>query len=123
MTKVYLAGKMTGLTGQEIINNFRLADVLLTSYDYDVVNPAEIDQAILENESGIHDPDPQDYEQWMKRDLELLEECDAICLIAGWQDSAGAKRELARAVMAGLSVMTVIYDDKDGLPCAVRVTP
>lgn len=42
---------------------------------------------------------------WLNGDLELLRRCDAIYLIEGWEDSAGAKAELQEALRCNIPVL------------------
>jgi hypothetical protein len=41
---------------------------------------------------------------WLDGDLELLRRCDAVLLVAGYQESAGTHREIREAVDAGIPV-------------------
>ena len=41
----------------------------------------------------------------MIRDLEALQSCTHIALIAGWEDSPGAQREKLEAERLGLEIM------------------
>ena len=41
---------------------------------------------------------------WLKGDLEILKRCDAIYMIEGWKDSAGAQKELIIAKENGLEI-------------------
>lgn len=47
---------------------------------------------------------------WLAGDLVLLERCDAILMLPGWEDSSGAKLEKAYAVDKGLSVFYTVPD-------------
>lgn len=51
---------------------------------------------------------PHEYEFWMEQDDVWLAECDAILRLEG--ESAGADREVERALELGLSVYTSIFD-------------
>jgi len=42
--------------------------------------------------------------QWLKGDLVMLERCDAILMVPGWEDSAGSRHELEHAKAHGLQV-------------------
>jgi hypothetical protein len=54
---------------------------------------------------GVTGGDPEaDYRKFIDADLDLLARCDAIFMIAGWEDSRGARMEYARAVELGLPV-------------------
>ena len=44
---------------------------------------------------------------WLDGYLELLERCDALVLVPGWEGSAGTKGEIARAYKMGMEVLTL----------------
>ena len=45
-----------------------------------------------------------DWREHMKEDLRMLLECDAICMMDGWEGSKGCKLELDVASSCGLTV-------------------
>jgi len=47
---------------------------------------------------------------WLDGDLELLDRCDAVYAIPGWDSSTGAKREVEFAKIRGIPVL---YDQAD----------
>ena len=53
------------------------------------------------------------YPFWMEICLEFVERSDAILMIPGWEKSAGAARELDRALKVGIPVY---FYDKEGIP-------
>ena len=89
--KVYLSGKITGLDEAEYKRNFNTAELWLTGLGYDVVNPVSYTQ--IPNGSW------QDY---MRRDIKLLMDCDYIYMLDDWTDSTGAKAEFNLAVEIGI---------------------
>ena len=90
---LFLAGPMTGLPE---FNHpaFHAAPAQLRAAGYTVVNPAE---------NGI-DRD----ESWlvhMRRDIiDMMTRCNAVATLPGWQNSRGAKAEIALAVALGMPV-------------------
>lgn len=89
--RVYLSGPMTGIEN----NNFPAfhdAAVYLRSLGYDVVSPAEIQEA------GT-------WELCLRADLRELCTCDAIALMPGWENSKGANLELHVAHRLGMGVI------------------
>lgn len=94
---VYLAGPITGheSTYRE---TFRRAAEGLRAKGLTVLNPSEL-------------PAGLDYDQYIHIGLAMLDVCDAIYMLAGWQDSSGAKRELAAATDAGKMIMGTTYGD------------
>lgn len=105
--RVYIAGKMRGVFRY----NFPAFDKqkgILSAKGWTVVSPADLDRA-----AGF-DPDlmPADTD-WSEapaghladaidRDLRALRECDAICLLPGWETSKGANVEAAYAAFLDL---------------------
>lgn len=85
--KVYISGKISGLSEKEYKNNFNSAELLLTGLGYDVVNPV----SYPEIPNGT-------WEEYMKRDLKLLLDCDYIHMLDGWEDSRGARWEFNTAL-------------------------
>lgn len=80
--KVYLSGKVSGLSEVEYKTKFNSAELFLTGLGYNVINPVSFDK--------IKDGSWEDY---MKQDLRLLLDCDYIYLLDNWEDSKGARME------------------------------
>jgi len=95
MRRIYIAGPMSG---HDQLNHpaFFRAERLLQEHGWETVNPAAMDLDV-----GIDPSAPMeeyDYEDAARRDIEALQKCDAIYLMAGWQHSKGACWERALAV-------------------------
>lgn len=88
---IYISGPMAGIEGYE--KNFKAAEEKMKEAGHEVVNPAEIDG------------EGMDREEILDMDLKLLRECDAICMLKGWQQSCGANREYGFALADGMGVM------------------
>lgn len=88
---IYISGPMEGVENYE--KNFRRAENYLENQGYEVVNPANIDVTGMSRE------------EILDMDLKLLRECDAICMLKGWQQSCGANREYGFALANGMDVM------------------
>lgn len=102
---IYVAGPMRGC---KLLNfpAFDRAAAVLRDLGYQVVNPAEIDRA-----NGIDPKRPETIPAnfdgllriMLKRDfVAILDQCDAIALLEGWQKSSGARAETAIALALGL---------------------
>lgn len=89
--KIYISGPMEGVENyQEIFK--RAADKLL-GMGYSVVNPAALQSAMCGDGFSRKD--------FLRIDLDLLEECDAILLLDGWEESKGCNREYGYALGCG----------------------
>jgi len=89
--RVYLSGPMTGLP-ENNFPAFRLWAERLRVQGYDVVSPAEIQEA------GT-------WELCLRADLRELATCDAIALMPGWEASKGAHLDLHVAHRLGMGVL------------------
>ena len=89
--KVYISGKISGLSEKEYKNNFNSAELYLTGLGYDVVNP--VSEVTIPNGT---------WKDYMRRDLKLLLDCDYIYLLDNWTESTGAKVEYSLARDIGI---------------------
>ena len=90
--KVYIGGKMTGLTDEESQALFERAEKMLMANGYKVINPWKIKV-------------PKYYSGQLLRSLKELSKCDAIYLLENWLDSNGAKCEYWFARGIGIDIM------------------
>jgi nucleoside 2-deoxyribosyltransferase len=90
-TRIYIAGPMTGRPDFNF-PAFHAAAARLRRAGWQVVNPAE-------NFGGRTDLPRATY---LRADIVLLAQCDAIALLPGWDGSAGATLEAIIAVELGL---------------------
>ena len=99
--KVYLAGPMRGIRHYNK-EAFDRAAGLLRRSGFEVISPIEMDEAM-----GVDFTDPElqvtdeQVEEMLERDLGYIQECDAVCLLAGWMNSRGVKREYPHAIRHG----------------------
>ena len=98
--KVYISGKMRGMTEEESRSKFKEAELHLKALGCEVVNPWDTEQ-----EKKKHCKQWGDY---ILFDLKILSECDSIYMLDNWQDSWGAKCEHAYACGRD---MKVLYQD------------
>lgn len=104
MTKLYIAGPMTGYEQWNFPEFFRVEKALL-ELGYDVINPAHNDGPDLESalaSAGSTEKPNYTWNYYMKRDLPHVMECDGLLLLEGWQNSKGAKLEVHVAKALGL---------------------
>ena len=80
--KIYISGKVTGLTQEQATKRFDDSECLLSAIGFDVVNPLK---------NGLKFD--ASWDEHMVRDIELLFPCNAIYMMDGWLDSTGAQIE------------------------------
>lgn len=72
---------------------FNCSAAKLRAAGFDVVNPAE------------HGEEPgKAWADYLRKDIRLLMDCDAIALLPGWEKSKGAKLEVHIATELGMRV-------------------
>lgn len=92
--------------------NFDLFDQIerkLVSLGYTVINPANISRYYMKNviNNKIIYKKDFDYDGMIKEELtQLIENCDAIYLLPGWENSQGSKHELKIALQHDYIVLT-----------------
>jgi len=92
--RIYIAGPMTGLP-EHNFPAFHAAAERLRQAGWEVVNPAE-------NFGGQTDLPRETY---LRADVALLVDCDAVAMLSGWEDSRGAKIEYLLAQELGMPVL------------------
>ena len=97
--KIYISGRITNNPNYR--EEFYKASEWLVAQGYQPINPSNLD---------ITFPDLS-YEEYMTLDYKLLEMCEGIFMIHGWQSSKGACAELTYAKSLGKKI---IYQDYYG---------
>lgn len=92
--RVYISGAITG-TG-DWAKRFEEAELKLAGKGMYVVNPAKIALAL---------PEGFLKEEYLSLDLILLDMCEAIYMLNGWEKSCGANREYGYALAKDKKVM------------------
>ena len=100
--RIYIAGPMTGVPRFNR-PRFEEAARILRVQGWTVENPAEIGAAFGSDNTIVTTPGMLD--AVIEAELAALAKCDAIYLLAGWEESRGAKRELWLALEKGLEVI------------------
>lgn len=103
--KVYISGRITGLTFDAVKSKFTAAAHELRAQGHEAVNP-------LENGVTYH----ESYEMHMKADIGMLLQCDAVYMLSDWEYSRGATLEKSIAEATGLAVMY----QKNGDFCEIK---
>lgn len=100
---VYISGPITGHE-EDYLKRFAEAETKLRKNGHDVVNPAWINEP-FEGTNATH-------EQFLEACTRMLAHCEAIYMLRGWKDSAGAQTELKEAQRLGLWVMMEVESGK-----------
>ena len=94
--KIYISGKITGTT--DYVERFEKAEEFLKENypDAEIINPVNTSLTL---------PESTTYQQYMKLSLCLLDMCDTIYMMDGWDDSNGASLEFQYALAMGYKTM------------------
>lgn len=95
MTRLYISGPMTGIPEWNF-PAFNAAADRLRGLGFDVVNPAD---------GGAEEG--KAWEAYLREDLRLLLDCDAVATLPGWRNSRGARLEVHVAESLGMDVRLV----------------
>ena len=98
---IYIAGPMSGLPDNNF-SKFFDAEARLMSDGWDPINPSRF--------SGIFGERPKEkmLDACCAAERAAIPHCDAIYLLKGWENSKGAKRELAVALQHNLEVIVEV---------------
>jgi hypothetical protein len=106
--RIYIAGPMRGVLHFNF-PAFDDAKRVLLSHGWAVESPADIDRKVFGFDGTDMTGDEPLTSEFLKevalRDIQTIHDCDAIYLLEGWQNSTGAKAELAYASWIGLDVI------------------
>ena len=97
--RVYISGAITGT--DDYMERFKETEDRLTSEGMSVFNPAH---------ANSYMPKDTTYEEYMKVSFCLLDMCEAIYMMNGWQKSCGANREYGYALAKD---MIILFEDED----------
>lgn len=90
---IYLSGPMTGISNFNY-PAFDAAAQTLRSLGFEVMNPAEF----FNGQTGL----PKTV--YMKKDIAAILQAEAVLLLAGWRESAGARMEILVAQACGIPI-------------------
>lgn len=100
--RVYISGAITGT--HDFIHRFAKAEAELKKQGFSVINPAAVNTRL---------PLDTTYEEYMTMSLTMLDMCDAIYMLKGWEKSCGANREYGYALAKDYIVMLEGGDNND----------
>ena len=92
--KIYISGPITGT--KDYMSRFSTAHLSLARQGYSVVNPAMVSAKL---------PEDTTYDEYMAMSFAMLDMCDSIYMLDGWENSKGAKMEYERALKNGLNII------------------
>lgn len=91
--RIYISGQITGATDYQ--KRFEKAEQLLNAAGYVAINPAKVNAQLPE----------VSHKDYMKTSLAMLDMCDAIFMLPGWQESQGYAIEFEYAYEHGIHII------------------
>lgn len=91
--KVYIAGKVTGLSRLEVVAKFTKAESEWKQKGYEVINPIKIVKS-----------KKTEWEDAMKICIKEMMNCDTVYALKDWNKSRGAKVEIMLALSLNIKV-------------------
>lgn len=104
--KVYLGGPMTGLPGHNF-TNFDRGAAVLRALGVEVLAAHEVDFG----ETEVNRGKTREYMDYIRGDLKVLLECEAVVFLQGWRASKGCKIEHTVASLLGMRVYDLIFGE------------
>ncbi len=104
--KVYISGRITGLSKAEYEALFNTAEATLRAKGYEVVTPIRIIPDSAEIDPAKH-TEAEIWQAHLKADIRELMQCHAIYMLPNWELSEGATLE--HSIAHGLGI-TVLYE-------------
>lgn len=104
MSRVYISGPITGVDDY-LIKFEKAKRFLITRGYFDIVNPAQV---------CVYLPASFTHSEYMKVCMAMLECCDTIYMLDGWEKSEGAKAECEWAMFHNYKIMSEAENGKIG---------
>lgn len=92
--RIYISGKITDTT--DYMERFRKAEEYLASRGFSPVNPARVNAMM---------PEDTTYEEYMIVSFAMIETCNSIYMLDGWENSNGARLEHEKAKEKGIEII------------------
>ncbi|WP_278833509.1 DUF4406 domain-containing protein [Porphyromonas cangingivalis] len=93
---IYISGGISGRNKEEVERQFCAAENQLREMLFNPINPLR-----LTNTVGLS------WEDYMRIDIKALMDCEAICMLNGWEESKGARLEFHIAQSLGMHVFFI----------------
>ena len=110
---VYISGPLAGspeLSRDEKMARFGRAVKIMERAGYEVLNPLDVDAGCGQDDCGSING--HTWQCWLRYDLiAMLQECDAIIMLPGWETSGGATLELHIAKNLGWPILRFTQDE------------
>lgn len=94
--RIFISGKMTGEPNYNLLA-FKAAEIELSNLDNTVLNPA--------NHIPIYAPESIPHESYMQIAYAMIDACDAVYFLKGWNSSPGATMEMNYATNKGKRIL------------------
>lgn len=101
--RIYISGPITGT--EDFAERFEDAAAIIAERGHKYINPAKLAEVI---------PDAS-WDQYLETDYTLMQFAEAITMLPGWEQSRGARKEYAWAIVLGLP--TYDLDTGEIIPC------
>ena len=102
MKRIYISGPISGLERADYLANFAKAEGELRAKGYDTLNPTRLPPS-----RWLWIYKVLGYRLTLLYDLWHLMRCDGITMLAGWEQSRGARLEKATADIFNIEVITL----------------
>jgi hypothetical protein len=115
--KVYVAGGMSGYPQSNFPAFYEAAESLRAN-GFDVVSPAELDDADTVRRALANEPAKQSWGDFLARDVKLLADTgiEGIVFLPGWEKSKGAKLEAFVGLLGNLKFFAYSKDSHVAYP-------
>lgn len=91
--KIYISGPITGTVGY--MERFKKIEDRMTASGIVAINPARVNAQL---------PETLTHAEYMKTSIAMLDMCEAIYMMEGWQQSKGCTIEFEYAYEHGISI-------------------